>query len=235
MWAAVLRESPHMRTPFDTAWFDHLLSQAVTPTSAEPPASATRERREDWGDAPDTVDFVGRRNELTMQRSWILEEHCRLVAVLGIGGIGKTNLAARLAEEVAPGFECVYWRSLRDAPPPSEWLAGAISFLVDVPVISPATAEMVGERRSGDDDGERTNESPRDTGNYGDRHVYHDVDHGDREGGRADLIASSNSRYKGRSDRLGDLGLNGVRIGTRHSPRDNWCRAEWPRLVARSN
>jgi hypothetical protein len=139
LWAAVLREAPHMRTPFDTAWFDQLLSRAVTPTSAEPPSSATRERREDWGDAPDTVDFVGRRNELALQRGWILEEQCRLVAVLGIGGIGKTNLAARLAQEVAPGFERVYWRSLRDAPPLSEWLAGAISFLADDPVISPAT------------------------------------------------------------------------------------------------
>jgi transcriptional regulator with XRE-family HTH domain len=76
LWAAVLREAPYMRTPFDTAWFDQLLSRAVTPTSAKPPSSATRERREDWGDAPDTVDFVGRRNELALQRSWILEEHC---------------------------------------------------------------------------------------------------------------------------------------------------------------
>jgi transcriptional regulator with XRE-family HTH domain len=39
LWAAVLREAPHMRTLFDTAWFDQLLSRAVTPTSAKPPST----------------------------------------------------------------------------------------------------------------------------------------------------------------------------------------------------
>src|SRR5207245_1277755 len=33
----------------------------------------------------------------------------------------------------------VYWRSLRDAPPPLEWLAGAIGFLSDQQVVPPAT------------------------------------------------------------------------------------------------
>src|SRR5207253_2727958 len=64
----------------------------------------------------------------------------RLVAILGMGGIGKTSLATRLAQEVAPDFECVYWRSLRDAPPVSDWLAGAIGFLSDQQVV-PAVAE----------------------------------------------------------------------------------------------
>src|ERR1700730_5357745 len=45
LWAAVVREAPRMRTPFDTAWFDQLLTPAVTPTSAEPPSSATRLQR----------------------------------------------------------------------------------------------------------------------------------------------------------------------------------------------
>jgi hypothetical protein len=44
-----------------------------------------------------------------------------------MGGIGKTSLAAKLGQEVAPSFERVYWRSLRDAPPLGEWLAGAVA------------------------------------------------------------------------------------------------------------
>src|SRR5207247_10519936 len=55
----------------------------------------------DWGEAPDTIGFVGRAAELARLRGWLLEERCRLVAVFGMGGIGKTTLAARLARTVA--------------------------------------------------------------------------------------------------------------------------------------
>ena len=65
------------------------------------------------------------------------------MAVLGMGGIGKTSLAARLAQTVAPSFERVYWRSLRNAPPVSEWLAGAIGFLSDQQVVPPREAERI--------------------------------------------------------------------------------------------
>jgi transcriptional regulator with XRE-family HTH domain len=143
LWAAVLREAPHMRTPFDIPWFDHVLSQA--PTSAKPPASATRERREDRDEAPDTMDFVGRADELAVLLRWVLDEHSRVLAVLGIGGVGKTNLAARLAQDVAPSFERVYWRSLRNAPAPGEWLAGAIAFVSDQQLAPPSgESERVG-------------------------------------------------------------------------------------------
>jgi hypothetical protein len=74
---------------------------------------------------------------------------CRLVAVLGMGGVGKT----KLAEEVAPSFERVYWRSLRDDLPTSDWLAGAIAFLSDQPLVPPQSRGAVGawgpERRRG--------------------------------------------------------------------------------------
>src|SRR5260370_33342162 len=39
------------------------------------------------------VDFVGRSRELATLRDWVLQDRCRLTAVLGMGGIGKTALA----------------------------------------------------------------------------------------------------------------------------------------------
>jgi transcriptional regulator with XRE-family HTH domain len=142
LWAAAQREQSRMRTPFDEDWLVQLFGvQALkTPGAApdrphaEPTAglsTAEFERAQDWGEAPETVGFVGRAEELALLRHWVLDERCRLVAVLGIGGIGKTTLAARLAQIVATSFERVYWRSLRNAPPVSEWLAGAIGFLSD--------------------------------------------------------------------------------------------------------
>jgi predicted ATPase len=95
--------------------------------------------RGDWGEAPSTVGFVGRADELALLRRWLLDKRCRLVAVLGMGGIGKTSLATRLAHDVASSFERVYWRSLRDAPPISNWLAGAIGFLSDQQLVPPAS------------------------------------------------------------------------------------------------
>ncbi len=151
LWAAVLREAPRMRTPFDEVWFTGLLADHTAPLQTPAPAghmspaasgrsaadSRAVERREDWGEAPDVLDFVGRVNELATLRGWVLEERCRLVAVLGMGGIGKTTLAARLAQDLAPTFERLYWRSLRDALPTGDWLGGAISFLSDQQVVPP--------------------------------------------------------------------------------------------------
>ena len=132
LWTAVEREGPRMQTPFDEAWFGGLLR-----ADSEPLALPANDRAQDWGEAPDTVDFVGRAEALGLLRAWVMDERCRLVAVLGMGGIGKTSLAAMLAQTVAPHFECVYWRSLRNALPVSAWLAGAIAFISHQQVVPP--------------------------------------------------------------------------------------------------
>lgn len=47
-----------------------------------------------------------------------------------MGGMGKTALVAKLAEQVQGYFEYVFWRSLRNAPPVEEVLIELIRFLL---------------------------------------------------------------------------------------------------------
>ncbi len=145
LWLAAAQGTSRMHTPFDEAWFASLLGSRAAPPSqvrqsvaAAQPRSDAVEHVQDWGEAPDTMGFVGRHDELSLLQRWLLEERCRLVALLGMGGIGKTSVAARLAQDVAPNFARVYWRSLRDAPPVTEWLAGAIGFLSDQQLVPPS-------------------------------------------------------------------------------------------------
>lgn len=82
----------------------------------------------DWGEATDVSQFYGRIEELAQLQQWILQEDCRLIAVLGMGGIGKTSLSVQLAQKIYPQFEFVIWRSLRNAPPLTEILMDLIQF-----------------------------------------------------------------------------------------------------------
>ncbi len=85
--------------------------------------------REDWGEAPRVGQLYGRQRELAELKQWIVDEHCQAMAVLGIGGIGKTALAAKLAEQIKDEFAYVYWRSLQNAPPLESILKNCIQFL----------------------------------------------------------------------------------------------------------
>lgn len=96
---------------------------------AHPPEAMGPQVRLDCHEAMDVSHFCGRLPELDLLHTWIVEERCRLVALLGMGGIGKTALAARFVALQGSQFECVVWRSLRNAPPVEQILKEIIEFL----------------------------------------------------------------------------------------------------------
>ncbi len=94
-----------------------------------PARPALPKRHVDWGEAPDVSQLGGRAVQLTKLERWVMQEHCRMLAIVGMGGIGKTILATQLAQQLVDTeqFEVVVWRSLRQAPPLQELLIDLMS------------------------------------------------------------------------------------------------------------
>ncbi|MFB2921047.1 helix-turn-helix transcriptional regulator [Aerosakkonema funiforme] len=102
--------------------FDVLTEPAIGET-------AIAQSRQDWSEAPDVSIFYGRSEDLTQLSHWIVEEHCRVVALLGMIGIGKTALSVKLAQQLKDNFDCVIWRSLRHTAPARDFIADLLQFL----------------------------------------------------------------------------------------------------------
>jgi len=101
-------------------------NQPIEQQSHCAPATITQQ---DWGEAIDVSVFYGRSQELALLNQWVLHDRCRLVAILGMGGMGKTSLSVKLAEQVQNQFEFLFWRSLSCAPPFEELITELIQFL----------------------------------------------------------------------------------------------------------
>jgi len=78
----------------------------------------------DWGETSDLGRFYGREREQGTLERWLVADRCRLVALVGMGGIGKTVLATKVARQVSSHFDYVIWRSLINAPPLTSILRG---------------------------------------------------------------------------------------------------------------
>jgi WD40 repeat protein len=96
----------------------------------------------DCGEAPDVTVFYGRDRELVELRGWVNADRCRLVCILGIGGIGKTAFVTKLARDIHPEFSAVAWRSLRNAPPLTNLLPKLIEIFSNRVEIVPPTMDI---------------------------------------------------------------------------------------------
>ena len=103
-------------------------TEMISLPSPIPDPPSPNSNREDWGEAPDVPSFHGRTEELGQLESWMLKDRCKLILLLGMGGIGKTTLAVTVADQIQEQFECLIWRSLKPMPPLEDLLGSLLKF-----------------------------------------------------------------------------------------------------------
>ncbi|MEG4977159.1 ATPase [Microcoleus sp. K4-B3] len=100
-----------------------------SPKTPQNHQSTAKQPRIDLGDAPEISTFFDRTSELTTLKQWILENRTRLISILGLSGSGKSAIALQLIQHIQYEFDCIIWRSLRDAPPLQTLQTDLIKFL----------------------------------------------------------------------------------------------------------
>ena len=74
-------------------------------------------RCEDWHAAPLVTNLYGWEKERSELDLWLQDQNCRVIAVSGMGGAGKSTLVVVAATQVKDQFDCIFWHSLHAAPP----------------------------------------------------------------------------------------------------------------------
>lgn len=96
-----------------------------SPTNPPNPQQTPKQPHIDLGDAPEIFRFYdspsdntfpSRIPQLSTLENSILQDSCRLIALLGISGIGKTTLSLQLINQIKTQFDYVIYRSLRFSP-----------------------------------------------------------------------------------------------------------------------
>src|SRR5438876_11328736 len=136
-----LWKAAHQKVLLDEDWLRDLLAPPaslplvpqVSPPVPHAGSKSAAFPRMDWVEALDTSHFAGREVEVAELSQWIVPERCRLVTLVGMGGIGKSMLASCLGNRLAPQCEAVLWRSLRDAPVCEELVADCLTFFSETP------------------------------------------------------------------------------------------------------
>lgn len=122
-----------------------LQPQPVAAAAAPSPASQGGEQaarqapQVDYGEMPMRGAFFGREHDMDQLARWLAVDQCSLVVVAGIGGVGKTTLAAEVLARMAAAppqrapaapFDLLIWRSLVNAPALPELLNSVLDTMV---------------------------------------------------------------------------------------------------------
>ncbi len=139
-------KAAHQKVLFDENWLAALLGNLRTsaaPGEAQPIGDTSSNQaltrqalgpRVDWGDVLAVPTFYGRARENALITTWIVEDRCQVVSILGLGGIGKSALMVSLMHQLMEHFEVVIWRSLRDAPSCEAFLDDCLKALAPQPL-----------------------------------------------------------------------------------------------------
>ncbi len=100
-------------------------------TTTQPTPDARKQLHLDLGNAPEICNFYGRESEINTLQQWITEHRCRLIALLGISGMGKTALAIRLIESIKSQFDYIIYRSFRFSPTPEATCTNLLQIFAD--------------------------------------------------------------------------------------------------------
>ena len=112
---------------------ERLWNKEFSSVSLEPQLKLNPIARVNWGEAPLVNSLYGRDRELKLLQQQLVQKHCRLVTVFGMGGIGKTALSIKFAQQIQTRFDSVIWRSLHYVAGAAELIEDLLQFLVDKP------------------------------------------------------------------------------------------------------
>jgi len=83
---------------------------------------------------PDHRHLVGRETQLAQLRAWLVEQPGRVIGIFGMGGQGKTTLAAAFARGLAQSdFDLILWSTLVNAQPWALLFPEWVETLTDAP------------------------------------------------------------------------------------------------------